>query len=105
MSVTATPLEDLISEAVLLRLDGPALGQLLSDSPSTEVDDEVAKELAAAEGRLSELAELYADGEISKVEWMKARGKLEDRVASARSHLYRHEQSGVLKAYAKPGAL
>jgi DNA invertase Pin-like site-specific DNA recombinase len=105
MSVTATPLEDLITEAVLLRLDGPALGQLLSSSPSVEQDDEVAQELAEAEGRLTELAELYADGEINKVEWMKARAKLEDRVTAARGRLYRRDQSGVLSAYAKPGAL
>jgi site-specific DNA recombinase len=105
MSVTATPLEDLITDAVLLRLDGPALGKLISENPSSEQDDEAAQELANAEGRLSELAETYADGEISKVEWMKARGKLELRVTAARGRLYRRDQSGVLSAYAKPGAL
>jgi site-specific DNA recombinase len=105
MSVTATPLEDLISEAVLQRLDGPALGRMLSTTGSSSEDDEAARELAEAEGRLSELAELFADGDISKVEWMKARAKLEDRVTAARARLHRHEESAVLSAYAKPGAL
>ncbi len=105
MSVTATPLEDLITEAVLQRLDGPVLGAMLAGAGSTRQDDEAARDLADAEGRLTELAELYAEAEISKVEWMKARGKLEDRVTAARSRLHRHEQSGVLSAYAKPGAL
>jgi DNA invertase Pin-like site-specific DNA recombinase len=105
MSVTATPLEELISEAVLQRLDGPALHRALSKANTPQQDDEAARDLAEAEGRLSELAEMYADGEISKVEWMKARGRLEDRVTAARGRLHRVEQSAALSAYGKPGQL
>jgi hypothetical protein len=105
MTVTAIPFEELITEAVLQRLDGPALSKTMTSSRTSNQDDDVARDLAEAEERLSDLAVMFADGEITKVEWMKARTKLEDRVKAARARLHRVEKLAVLSPYGKPGAL
>jgi site-specific DNA recombinase len=105
MSVTATPLEELITETVLQLLDGPALSAVLKTSSTTRQDDKAANDLAKAEARLAELAEMFGTGEITKAEWMTARSPIEDQINEARSHLHRKEQSAVLKGYAKPGSL
>jgi hypothetical protein len=104
MSVTAEPFEELICESVLLVLDGPTLTGALSGAATSD-DDRAAAELVEIENRQLQLAESFADGEIGKAEWMRARRKLEERAARARSALHRNERSSVLAAFAKPEAL
>jgi hypothetical protein len=104
MSVSAGPFEELIREAVLVALDGPSLVGVLSGA-SAKQDDAAAAELVEIESRMLQLAESFADGDIGKAEWLRARRRLEDRAADARSALHRRERSAVLVAFRKPGAL
>lgn len=105
LMVAALPIEALITEAVLVALDGPEFGQMMSGAGFDDEDAAAADELAVVEGRLLELAETFAAGEIDKAEWMRARQGLEARVTAARAVLRRRERSGALAAYVGPGAL
>lgn len=80
----AEPIEELVTEAVLVALDGAML-------PTTdgEMEDELAKALAADEARLAELAEVWADGDITRQEWLRARERIEDRLGKHRRHIRR----------------
>lgn len=74
----AEPLEALVVDAVLARLAGAPTSLAPSDDP------DVSGPLAAIEGRLSELGEMWAAGEIDRVGWQAARRALEaERAALA----------------------
>src|SRR5262249_58819116 len=67
VTVAARHVETLVTEAVLLRLDGPGLAKALRAHPS-ECEDTAAIDLSRAESRLTELAEAWAAGAISRSE-------------------------------------
>lgn len=78
VSIMADPVEQLVIEAALLRLDTPTLDRAIRDNPGRE-DADAGAELQAVEGRLAELAEMFAAGEIGRTEWRVARERLEER--------------------------
>ena len=74
LTVLAEPVEHLLTEAVLTRLDSPQLAEVLTGK--TSLDHDVAAHAAQVEkdqARLDELAELFAEGAISAWEWITAR--------------------------------
>ena len=79
--IYAEMLERFIADAVLYRLDSPDLHRAMTDAPD---GNEEARELADAierhRGRLNDLAEMFADGDISRAEWKVARDKIEPRL-------------------------
>jgi len=79
--IYAEMLERFIADAVLYRLDSPEVHRALSEVPH---DDDEVRDLAQAieedERRLHDLAEMFADGEISRGEWKAARAKIEPRL-------------------------
>jgi DNA invertase Pin-like site-specific DNA recombinase len=78
--VLAEPLEDLVVDMVLAAIDGPGLAEARQRGLSDErVSLDVAGELGDVERRLDELAETFADGQVSRREWLTARGRLEAR--------------------------
>lgn len=83
--IYAEMLERFIAEAVLYRLDSPSMSEVLTDGGQ---DQDEARSLADAiqadTNRLDELAGLWADGEISRAEWLKARKRIEDRLEGNR---------------------
>ena len=83
--ITAGPLEEWITEAVLLRLDSPDMTRVLSGGP----DEQAAKDLADAiekdDARLADLADSWADGEITRAEWKRARERIAGRLEANRS--------------------
>ena len=85
MAVMAEPLEDLIQQSVLIRLDSPALTKALDKS---NVDESATVELSEVirtdTERLEELSGLYADGAITGPEWRIARDKIDARLMSNR---------------------
>jgi len=81
----AEPMEELVTEAVLSALDGPALRTWQQDPPG---DDDL-EVISADEARLSELADLWADGEISRPEWLRSRERIEARLSEARGQIRR----------------
>lgn len=88
LTIVAPPLEDLVTDAVLYRLDTPHLADALSGRHSTDdAHAALADELAEDRKQLEELAGLYADKAITAVEWMAARNPIEARIATTTRRL------------------
>ena len=81
----AEPIEEFVVEAVLTALDGPALRARRTEDPGEQVADQI----AADEARLADLADLWADGTITRAEWLRSRQRIEDRLAETRRQVQR----------------
>lgn len=85
LTVVALPVEELLTDAVLTRLDSPQLAQALAGKAGVDADVAVlAAQLDADQARLDELAGLYAEGAVSAREWIAARDPINNRIAQAR---------------------
>ena len=97
LTVVAAPVEELITEAVLHRLDTPELAAALTGRAS---DDEataaLSDALAVDKAQLDELAHLYAERSIGVREWMAARRPIEDRINDTERRLARLTNTGPL---------
>ena len=88
VTIMAEPLEQYVVEAVLHRLDSPELPKALNGSVSTDpAGEERQAEIEHAKEKLDELAELWAEGEITRREWVKARGPIDKRLDLAKRRL------------------
>jgi DNA invertase Pin-like site-specific DNA recombinase len=105
MTITAEPLEQIIAEAVLYRLDTPELanalaGRVPNPAQSTAlrnaIDDDVAQ--------LEELTQLYATRSITAVEWVQARSAIETRLTESRRQLAQAAGAGAINDYIGKGA-
>lgn len=76
--------EELVVEALMLRLDSGALAARVADVARGTVDE---VELAGLERRRDELAVAWADGELDKRSWLRAKARLDERIDAARSEL------------------
>ena len=97
LTVVAEPLENLITDAVLYRLDTPELADTLAGR--NRADKQVAglaDAIAADRAQLDEVAGLYADRSIGVREWMAARRPIEDRIADAEKRLARMTRTDTL---------
>ena len=104
--ILAAPLEDLVAEAVILRLDGPDLAAALGSADEDEHAERLSDSIAADEQKLSELADMWDGGEISKAEWLRLRSKVESRLEGNRRALSRIRRTTALDDFAgRPGAL
>jgi DNA invertase Pin-like site-specific DNA recombinase len=84
LSVVASPVEDLIVDAVLYRLDTPELADALAGRTARdERVAAVAESLSRDREQFDELARLYGSTQISAREWLAARRPIEDRIRSA----------------------
>ena len=106
LTVVAGPLEEWIAEAVLIRLDSPAMddamaGRAAADSRQTAL----ISELHADEEQMQELAQLWATKAISSGEWKAAREPLEARIYNSQRALTQlagnHALDGVVGQGAK----
>lgn len=85
LTVVAEPVEHLLTEAVLTRLDSPQLAEVLTGKTSPDHDvAALAAQVEKDQARLDELAGLYAEGAISAREWITARDPIVARIAQAR---------------------
>lgn len=96
-TVVAQPLEQLVTDAVLYRLDTPQLAAALTG----QADDQTAAAdlsdaLAADRAHLDELAALYADRQITSREWIAARNPIEARIRDTERALMRLTRSDAL---------
>jgi hypothetical protein len=90
----------LIVEAVLFRLDTPALANRLAKrATKTTEASAVAGTLAQDQRRLDELAELFADRAIGKSEWLTTRRRIEARMTTNKKKLARMTQTTALDGY------
>jgi site-specific DNA recombinase len=96
--IAAEPLEELVTEAVLRRLDR---AELPSPAPAPGISPIQAQTLAM---ELAALADDHGRGEISRAEWLAARGPLAARLKTAEAELARSSERGRLGALAVPGA-
>ncbi|AMU64654.1 integrase/recombinase [Mycobacteroides abscessus 5S-0422] len=85
LTVVALPVEELLTDAVLTRLDSPQLAEALAGKSRVDADvATLAAQLEADQTRLDELAGLYAQGAVSAREWIAARDPITDRITRAR---------------------
>jgi site-specific DNA recombinase len=101
--IVADALEEVIVEALLTRLDTPALAKALRGSDNS---DEVAilnTKLIDAQRRLDELAAERGRGEISAREWQIARKAAESQRDGAQSRIGRLQRNDSLIAWAGHG--
>lgn len=103
--VTAEPLELLISDAVLYRLDTAELAKALSGSKGRDKDAaKVADELGKQRKRLDELAEMFGAGEITRREWLAARKPVESAIEAAERRLAHQTGTSQLRGLAGQGS-
>lgn len=103
--VTAPPVEELIADAVLYRLDSPEMAETLTGrAADTSEASALADTLAADRAQLDELAGLYASRQIGAREWMTARRPIEDRISDTERRLARLTRSETIAGLAGQGA-
>lgn len=102
VGIGAEPLENLIVEAMMLRLDTTTLAEAVadrrSDLPLGQADE--------IETRLTDLADMFASGEITRAEWAAARAKLTGRLEEARQvEAAQVRDTAITAQLAQPGVL
>lgn len=88
LTIVAAPVEEWITEAVLLRLDSPEMADALAGRAAA--DDRSAAlnvELQSDQAQLTELAQMWAAKTISSLEWKAAREPIEARIYSTNRQL------------------
>ncbi len=86
--MVAEPVEKLLTDAVLTRLDSPHLAKVLAGKSSTDRDvAELAAAVEADQARLGELAALYAEGAVTAREWIAARDPIAVRIGQNRREI------------------
>ncbi|WP_369253327.1 recombinase family protein [Geodermatophilus amargosae] len=87
LTVVAEPLEQLLVEAVLQRLDGPELADVLAGRRGDALAGELSDGLAGDQDQLDELAVMFGKQEISAREWRAAREPIERRMQERQRRL------------------
>jgi site-specific DNA recombinase len=87
LTVVAEPLEAFLVEAVLQRLDGPELAEVLAGRRGEDGAAELSDGLAGDQGQLDELAVMFGKQEISAREWRAAREPIERRMVDRQRQL------------------
>lgn len=99
LTIVATPLEQLIADAVLYRLDTPELAAALSGQAELDTESAALSEaLAQARAHLDELAQIYGDGNIGQREWLTAKSPIDARVKDLERRLARATGNSGLAA-------
>lgn len=97
LTVVASPIEELIADAVLHRLDTAELADALAGrAAADEHAAALSEELSKDREQLDELAGLFAERAISSGEWLTARKPIEERIHHAERQLARASGSDAL---------
>jgi site-specific DNA recombinase len=99
IAVVADPLEALLVEALIYRLDSPELAKALVSARPEAALDAQQREIETASSQLEELAAMYGQRQISASEWLAARTPIEARLALARAELARQTGTTVLNGF------
>ena len=89
LMILADPVEQLVSEAVLIRLDSAELAAGWAGQVEQSDTDGITARLDADEAQLDELATAYGRKQISLREYLRAREPIESRIDTARRELSR----------------
>ena len=105
ISILAEPVEAFVSEAVLYRLDSPALARAVTRRPdrSRELDD-LEIQIANDQAKLEELAGFWADNKIEAAEYFVARKRISDRLALSRARFSQLDTNKSLRSLVGQGA-
>jgi site-specific DNA recombinase len=87
LTVVADPLEAMLVEAVMQRLDGPELADALAGRRNDTATAELSDGLAGDQAQLDELAVMFGKQEISAREWRAAREPIERRMQDRQRQL------------------
>jgi DNA invertase Pin-like site-specific DNA recombinase len=104
LTIVADPLEQFIVEAVLHRLDSPELPQAVNGAAADPEGSEWQREIERTQEKLDELAALWADGEITRSEWLTARGPIEKRLDVAKKRLATLNRTSALTPHLGNGS-
>ncbi len=97
LTVVAERVEELVTAAVLYRLDTPELAAALTGrAGQDEQTAALSDALAADQGQLVELSEMYAAREITRTEWVTARSAIDARVNETKRRLARMTRNDAL---------
>jgi site-specific DNA recombinase len=84
----AEPLEAFIRDAIIAAIDGGALDRIVAQISGQEAKErELLDTMRAKEDKLTELDDLYFDGDISKDRYLRQKQRLESAIAELRSKL------------------
>ncbi|MDQ6948124.1 MAG: recombinase family protein [Actinomycetota bacterium] len=105
LTVVAPPVEHLIAEGVLYRLDTTELADALAGRAAIdEATATVAEQLSGDRAQLDELAAMYSQKAITAREWMAARNPIEARIQEAVRRLARATRCEALAGLPGNGA-
>jgi site-specific DNA recombinase len=101
--IQAEPLEALIADAVLLRLDSPELLTSLTRADDGARVGSLGDDISTDTARMEDLARAWADGDISREEWKIARDRIEARLEANRRALARLTRRDAIENYIGQG--
>jgi DNA invertase Pin-like site-specific DNA recombinase len=107
LAIAAEPVERLIEERVLTRLDHTGLVKVLAARAKADDTRELAEQLARDDAAFTQLGDdFYRDGIIDRPTFLRQRAALEPRIANARAELARRmQQQELVGVPAMPGKL
>ena len=100
IGINAEPLEALLTDAVLYRLDTPELAAALAGAASQDAQAAAVQDSLAADlDQQAELARAYGERQISFAEYLAAREPIEARIDGARRRLSRLTRTTAIAEY------
>ena len=88
LTIVAAPVEEWIAEAVLMRIDSPAMNDALKGrAAADERSGALLTELQADQAQMEELSNMWATRVISSAEWKAAREPIEARIFATERQL------------------
>jgi site-specific DNA recombinase len=98
--IKADTLEQFVTEAVLYRLDSPELADALAGRVNSDEKSVAAQaQMTTARAKLVELAEMFAAGEISRLQLLAAQKVSEKKLAQAEKILAATTQTTILESH------
>jgi site-specific DNA recombinase len=105
VAVMSEPVEELITEAVLYRLDTPELAAALEGAASEDAEAEAAHASVAADrAQLEELATAYGQRQVTFPEYLAARKPIEARLEAGMRKVSRLTQTTAIAGHVGDGA-
>jgi len=101
--ILADPLEEWVTELVLIRLDSPALTEQLAGEHDVD-QAPLMVEIEACEAKLADLAGQWASDELTRPEWIAARKAVEARLSAARRQLLEADRPRPVAGMAGQGS-
>jgi DNA invertase Pin-like site-specific DNA recombinase len=95
-TVIADPVEHFIAQAVLHRLESPRLHEARKRTPDDAKGAQWQAEIECRQAQLDDLAAMWAEGEITRGEWMRARTPIEKHLSTAKKKLAALNRTTVL---------